>query len=155
MFGVKSNIPSGLTKPTEFKYTYDDYVDELKLKLQKSHEIAKDNLIKSKETNKFYYDKKSRPVDYFVGQQVYLLNEQTPRGKSKKLTQHCTGPYKIVSVDSPVNETILNKGRKTEVHTNRLKPAFVQVPRAMDCTDTTAISERSYTQNLLGCIMKI
>lgn len=125
MFGVKPNIPSSLLETPSFKYTYDNYLDELKLKLQKSHQIAKDNIIKSKETNKNYYDRKSNNVEFKVGQQVYLQNEQTSKGKSKKLTQNYNGPYKIHEINSPVNITILIKNKKVKVHANRLKPAFV------------------------------
>lgn len=49
VFGVKPNLPSSITKVPEFKYTYDDYIDNLTLKLRKSREIARENLIKSKE----------------------------------------------------------------------------------------------------------
>lgn len=49
VFGVKPNLPSSITKVPEFKYTYDDYIDNLTLKLRKSREIARENLIESKE----------------------------------------------------------------------------------------------------------
>ena len=126
LFGVKPNIPSSLLQSPEFKYTYDDYVSELKLKLQTSHKIAKENIIKSKNTNKVYYDKKTKNnANYEIGQNVYLQNEQTTKGKSKKLSQHYNGPYKIIEINSPVNVTLSIKNKKVKVHTNRLKPAFV------------------------------
>nr|CAI5865053.1 unnamed protein product [Callosobruchus analis] len=58
LFGNKPNIPSNIQQTPEFRYTYDNYLDELKSKLQKSHQIARENIIKSKETNKLYYDRK-------------------------------------------------------------------------------------------------
>nr|CAI5863137.1 unnamed protein product [Callosobruchus analis] len=122
LFGNKPNIPSNIQQTPEFRYTYDNYLDELKLKLQKSHQIARENIIKSKETNKLYYDRKcSSKVKYEIGQSVYLQNEQIPKNKSKKLSQNYNGPYKITEINSPVNI----KNKKVKVHTNRLEPAFV------------------------------
>lgn len=64
VFGYKANLPSSITKSPDFKYTYDDYIDELTLKLQKSHEIARNNLLDSKEVNKKYYDRKTNDVQH-------------------------------------------------------------------------------------------
>nr|CAI5826123.1 unnamed protein product [Callosobruchus analis] len=126
LFGNKPNIPSNIQQTPEFRYTYDNYLDELKLKLQESHQIARENIIKSKETNKLYYDRKcSSNVKYEIGQSGYLQNEQIPKNKSKKLSQNYNGPYKITEINSPVNVILLIKNKKVKVHTNRLKPAFV------------------------------
>lgn len=125
IFGIKPNLPSSITRTPEFKYTYDDYVSELTLKLQKSHEIAKQNLIESKEKNKTYYDRNIKNIEFKVNDKVYLLNETQKPGHSKKLTQNYTGPYIITKINSPVNCTILVKNKPIVVHTNRLKHAFV------------------------------
>lgn len=125
IFGTKPNIPSSITKEPEFKYTYDDYLDILKMRMQKSHEIAKNNAIESKITNKKYYDRKVNNVEFQAGDLVFLLNEKTKPGKSKKLTPHYEGPYKIIEVNSPVNCTLQIKNKKSKVHVNKLKQAFV------------------------------
>lgn len=49
IFGKKPDLPSSITKPPEFKYYYDDYVTELAQRLRKSFEIARENIVKSKE----------------------------------------------------------------------------------------------------------
>lgn len=125
LFGHQATLPSSLTKPTEFKYTYDDYLSEITLKMQKSQELARENLIKSKEVNKRSYDKKINSQDFKVGDAVYLINEQTKLHRSKKLTSNYKGPYKIIEKNSPVNYTIKVKSKKQKVHANRLKLAFV------------------------------
>lgn len=125
IFGIKPKLPSSITTAPEFKYSYDDYIDDLKLKLQKSQEIARQNLLKSKVTNKSYHDKKINSVKFNVGDKVFLKNEQITAGTSKKLTPAYSGPYKIVETHPPVNYTILIKNRKTKVHANRLKLAIV------------------------------
>jgi transposase InsO family protein len=124
MFGAEPTLPTALRKPPEFKYTYDNYVDELTLKLQKSRQMARENAIKSKERNKIYYDKRITSISFKKGDNVYLLNEQTKTGKSKKLTTRYQGPYLIVDA-SNVNCTLLINRKRVVVHKNRLKPAFV------------------------------
>lgn len=124
VFGVKPNIPSSLTAAPEFKYTYDDYVGELKMKLQKSNEIARNNIQKSKEINKKYYDQKNNSISFKVGDKVFLLNENTSKGKCKKLRSNYEGPYEIVEINSNCNSTIKIKNKKKLVHNNRLKLAY-------------------------------
>lgn len=125
VFGHKPNLPTSITSKPEFKYSYDNYIDELTLRLRKSHEVAKTELLKSKEQNKSYYDKRVRDEIFNVGEFVYLLNETSKPGTSKKLTPSYTGPHKIISLDSLVNCTILVKNKRVKVHLNRLKKAFV------------------------------
>lgn len=125
IFGIKPSLPSSITSQPQFKYSYDNYLDDLKLKLQKSHQIAKDNLVKSKEINKKYYDKNSKITNYTVGDMVFLTNEQAKIGKSKKLTNNYNGPYKIIEVNSNSNCTLLVNRKKIKVHVDRLKHAFV------------------------------
>lgn len=121
LFGIKPSLPSQIVKEPEFKYTYDNYIDDLRLKLQRSHHIARENLIKSKETNKTHYDKKSRPKTFNVGDNVYLENNVRRPRTSRKLTPNYTGPYKIVEINSPVNSTIQIKNKRVTVHNDRLK----------------------------------
>lgn len=67
-------------------------MDELTLKLQKSNQLARENLIKSKEVNKERYDRKSNSINYNVGDLVYLENNKVSQ---KKLSANYEGPYKI------------------------------------------------------------
>ena len=121
VFGRRAEIPSSISKDPEFHYTYDDYLANLKLKLQMSNKIARENILNSKEKSKETYDRKILQPNFRVGDQVYLLNESTRPGRSKKLTNNYTGPYEIVGQDSPVNFTIRIKRKCVLVHANRLK----------------------------------
>ena len=58
VFGRKSNLPSLLTNCNDPIYTFEDYLTELKTKLQHSFNIARDRILDYKERNKTYYDKK-------------------------------------------------------------------------------------------------
>jgi len=63
VFGHKPTIPAILPKKVEPQYNYDHYVFDLKRNMQQAHEIARNNLINKKESNKRNYDKTMNPVD--------------------------------------------------------------------------------------------
>lgn len=125
LFGHKIVIPNTLNAKPEFKYTYDDYHSNLKLKLQKSFEIARDNILKSKETSKVNYDKKINIYKYKVGDQVLIQNKNLKPGISKKLQPTYKGPYKILKVFP--NQTVklqIKRNKSAVYHHNLLKPFF-------------------------------
>lgn len=125
LFGQKAVIPNTLTCKPEFKYTYEDYYSNLKLKLQKSFQIARENIIKSKENSKVNYDKKLNKFQYKVGDQVLVQNKNLKPGISKKLQPNYKGPYKIQKLFPNQTVKVLLKNNKTAVyHHNLLKPFF-------------------------------
>ncbi|KAB0793022.1 hypothetical protein PPYR_12642 [Photinus pyralis] len=123
LFGIKANLPTSITKNPQFKYTYDDYIDNLTLKLQESQAIARKHILGSKEQNKKYYDQNSSTQKFDIGDKVFLLNEQSKPGRAQKLIPNYSGPYEIVEVNPPVNCTLLVKNKRTKVHNNKLKLA--------------------------------
>lgn len=88
IYGYKLDLPSNLKKSPDPLYTYDNYLHELKYKLQLMHSRAREQLLMSKETNKEYYDKKSKKVSYKVGDKVLITNEQ----RKTKLLNPFIGP---------------------------------------------------------------
>ena len=105
------------------QYNYDNYLTELKERLQSAHEIARQKLIISKEKSKEYYNKGSEKCEIQVRQKILLFDETVHRGRSKKLSPQYIGPYEVLAVDG-VNVTI-RKGRTTQkVHVNRLSPFY-------------------------------
>jgi len=121
LFGRPSTLPSALKKPPEPRYNYDDYVLELKGRLQTVHQQAHKNLIESKGKSKEHYDKTAGQSKLQVGNKVLLFDETVRRSTSRKLSAQWLGRYTITEMDK-VNATIA-KGRKSiKVHINRLKP---------------------------------
>ena len=119
LFGFKPIIPSALTKTVDIVYNYDDYLIELKNKLQKSYEIARNNIYKAKEVSKNYYDKNTKIINFKIGDKVLLAIKNRT---NKKLTPAFNGPYEIIEIKGPVNY-ILKIGNKHKlVHINMLKP---------------------------------
>jgi hypothetical protein len=122
IFGEKPTLPSAIVQKPEFKYTYDDFVDNLKLKLNHSRQIARDNLIENKQKSKVNYDKNiHKQIKFKVNDQVYLRNASNKTGK---LSTKYSGPYEIIKVNSPVNVTIKIKNRFVKVHVNRIKKSI-------------------------------
>ena len=123
MYGFKSEVPSALRETPNVQYNYENYLAELRGRLQSIHEVARQKLILSKERSKEYYDKDSEMFEIQTGQKVLLFDETIRRGRSKKLSRQYVGPYDVVAVDG-VNVT-LKKGCTTQkVHVNRVRPFY-------------------------------
>lgn len=98
IFGHKAIIPSSLTSQPEFKYSYDYYYSNLKLKFNCSYQISKVNIIKPKEKSKLCYDFNARQINFQAGNLVLLQQKQVKQGLTKKLPHDYNGPYKIVKI---------------------------------------------------------
>lgn len=118
---MKPKIPNSFNSAPEFRYTYDAYHNQLQHRLQRSHEIARENLIDMKEKAKVRYDRTSTSCKYQVGDSVFLKNEATKKGLSKKLSPDFTGPHEIIEVHETPNVTLKVGNKFVKVHTNRLK----------------------------------
>jgi Integrase zinc binding domain len=121
VYGRQAVLPTAIIQPPTFAYTYDNFLDDLKLKLQVTRQDARDNLIARKENSKERYDKDSTNISYRVGDKVLLSDDTLKNNRSKKLNARYTGPYTIISVDSNVNCTIKCGKKLLKVHKNRLK----------------------------------
>lgn len=124
LFGYKPQIPHSFLKDPEPLYTYDDYVKELKYRMQFSNKIAKNNIINSKEKSKDYYDKYTNSVQFFIGDRVLLKNE----ARKGKLSPQWIGPYIVEKIVSNENSGIRIGNSIKTIHNNRLKKYFDQIP---------------------------
>lgn len=95
LFCHRPILPSSLTEYPEFKYTYENYYDQLKYRLNMTHQIAKENLLTEKQKSKTNYDRNVHNPTYCVNDLVYLKNNSSRAGTSRKLTPNYKGPYKI------------------------------------------------------------
>ena len=123
LFGYKARVPSSLQEQPTPRYNYDDYVDELKRRMQTAHAVARDRLVEGKERSKRDYDKKAVQLTLKVGDKVLLFDESVRRGRSKKLGAKWIGPYTVLAV-AGVNVTIKRGKDAVKVHVNRVKPFY-------------------------------
>jgi hypothetical protein len=120
---TKCQINKNLREAPTVQYTYDDYVAELRSRMQSANEIARQRLLSSKEKSKVYYDRRTEAPDFQVGQRVLLFDETVRRGRSKKLSPQYIGPYEILEVEG-VN-VVIKRGRTSQrVHVNRIRPFY-------------------------------
>ena len=97
-----------------------EYVINLKDKLESTMNIAKDNLEKSQNRHKYYYDRRSKENKIGVGDQLLVLLPTN----NNKLTMQWKGPYTVI--DKPYkNDFKIQMKKKTRTfHANMLKKYF-------------------------------
>lgn len=118
LFGFASEIPTNIKSSIEPQYNYEDYLCELRHKLQTSFEIARKRLLEAKLKSKKYYDKNQNIRIFHINDMILLKNP----ARSNKLDEIWQGPYKIIEVhENARNVTILVRNKKRRVHMNRLK----------------------------------
>lgn len=126
LFGHKAHLPSSITRDPEFSYSYDDYVKSLQHRLNTSFQLAKQNILQSKQKSKELYDKKTNEKEFCVNDMVLLYDNQTKPRSCKKLSPDFKGPFKIVNTfPNGTVELELGKNKKKKYHTNLLKHYFV------------------------------
>lgn len=122
LFGRKPNLPSVITKAPDSSYTYNDYLTELKHKLQTANKIAIENLRLAKIRSKEYYDRSAKKTSYSIGQLVLLKANHNKFGKP--LFEKWNGPYLVLEVPSPENVIIKMGNSQKRVHINLIKPYY-------------------------------
>lgn len=119
IFGHKPFIPDSVFN-SDPEVTYPDYVKMLQHRLKYSREKALENIRASKEKSKTYYDRHTRPVQYKVGEYVYVKNHVRLR---KALSSVWKGPYKIVKIYGNNTLALLINRRHVKHHFDEVKPA--------------------------------
>lgn len=117
IFGFKANLPSSISSPPQPVYNYEDYLSELRNRLQICHQMAKESINLKKERSKSYYDKSSNPSYFQVGTNVLYRNHV----KKNKLSPIWNGPYEVIKINNEYNTTILINNKPKTVHNNHLK----------------------------------
>lgn len=118
VFGVVPKFPDCISNTNiDPIYNFDNYAKELKFNLQSMHKQAKFLLEKSKQANKVYFDKNANIVNFQIGDQVLLKNEE-----KNKLDNEYVGPFVVIEIDK-VNLKIKNMNTNAIqlVHKNRVK----------------------------------
>lgn len=94
--------------------------NELKIRMQHCHEIARNNIVGNKRKSINYYDRNLQANKFKLGDKVLLKNEACGIGKCKKLLPSWSGPYEIIEVNSDVNYTISYRSKPIVVHISYL-----------------------------------
>ena len=119
VFGHKPHIPDSIYE-LRADLTYPEYIKNLSHRLKLSRDKALENIQRSKQQSKQYYDRHSRPARYKAGDLVYLKNHLRLR---KALSAIWKGPYKIIQVHPNNTLTLLINRRHVRHHFDEVKPA--------------------------------
>ncbi|XP_062527581.1 uncharacterized protein LOC134199889 [Bombyx mori] len=122
LFGHKPYLPDSIYDPSP-SGTYHEYVKMLNHRLKLTRDKALENIQKSKENSKTYYDRRSRPSTYKIGDMVYLKNHLRLR---KALSPLWKGPYKVVKIHGNHTLSLLINRRHVRHHYDEIKHAEVE-----------------------------
>jgi len=102
--------------------TVDDYVRNLKEKLDRIHFNVREKLLIKSSQVKIRYDRKARQISFKEGEGVWLFNPQRFKGKTPKLQGNWDGLFTVVKKLNDVVYCIqrTSKHRKKVVHADRL-----------------------------------
>lgn len=131
---VRAPLDVVLNLPTEetTSLRYDDYVDKLMQTLRYAYRLVREQLGRSAERAKRYYDLRVRPSRYTSGQWVYCYNPRHYQGRQDKWSRKFSGPYLILEVLPPVNLKIQRspKSKPFIVHFDKVKPWIGDAPKS-------------------------
>ena len=101
----------------------DHYREQLMLTLSSARKLAKRNIQKAQQRYKDQYDSSVRPVDFKLGDWVFLRFPQDGSGLLRKLSRPWHGPYCIVGKrhpDATVTKVYHPQHGQIQVHQSRL-----------------------------------
>lgn len=96
----------------------------MKSKLRQSHELARENILKLKQTNKKYYDKNKdkNPLKLKINDLVLILKTK----KNFKFEDPYEGPYRVEDILSPVTIQVKKGNKSIKIHIDRVKKATAE-----------------------------
>lgn len=103
----------------EVKSTY-QYVIDLQERLERTCEMARENLTKASQRYRKYYNRSARDKDIAVGSKVLVLLPT----KNNKLLLQWRGPYEIIKKVGTLDYRVRVGDKDKTFHANMLKPYF-------------------------------
>lgn len=116
VFGHEANLPMEKFEAIEPIYDIENYVKELKFRLQTTNTRTKKILEKYKEKMKELYDRNVKEINVRIGDKIKVRNDA-----GHKLSNAYKGPYIITEIKHP-NVTAIGLDNKiVEIHKNRIQ----------------------------------
>lgn len=117
IFGCQPRQIEVSLKEQNRDYNYDDCITRLKINLAQAREIAKEKVLKSKESRKKRFDLNAREFDISVGDQIVV---KTNFVAARKFRPNFTGPFVVVEVfDEYVK--YLDNNKVCKAHKNNIR----------------------------------
>ena len=123
--------------------TYDSFVERIRERSVTSFAEVRNNLRRSAERNKRYYDLGLKPKRFKVGQWVLYFNPRKLRGKQMKWIRQYEGPFLVVKVPSSVTAVIQRsaKAKPKTVHIDKLKEYVGKSPKKWIEAGSSSVDE--------------
>ena len=104
--------------------SYGEYVDQLRARMQKAHDVARNHLEAGAIRHKQIYDGKTVLNTYIPGDLVWILSQITQLKVTPKLRRPYEGPYLVIYKLSDLDYVIQfnEKGKYRVLNHNLLKP---------------------------------
>lgn len=126
LFGVDTRSPAeaALTPPETLHPTdVEDYREELVLSLSTARELAVSNIQRAQKRYKQQYDRKTKTVEWKIGDWVLVRFPHEESGRLRKLSQPWHGPYRVTRRSDPdlcVSEVYFPDRSPIQIHQSRV-----------------------------------
>ena len=112
-FGRELRLPVDLLtgRPPDDPHTMQDYVSELRERMQDIYALVRENGLQSSKNMKTRYDRRANISGFEEGTLVWLHQQTRRKGKSPKLQTRWEGPYKVVTRINDVTYRIQRQPR--------------------------------------------
>ncbi|GBM61441.1 Transposon Ty3-G Gag-Pol polyprotein [Araneus ventricosus] len=145
--------PLDVILPHDTENHADNYVQQLITRAEEVRQLAKLHILDAQAVDKQRYDERHRPVNYNVGNLVWVFTPVRKVGLSEKLLRRYFGPYRITRRLSDVTYEVQSievtsrrQSKKDIVQVLRLKP-YCDSQRQLDDAEAHRIPRRPVTRS--------
>ena len=132
---VQHKMDVSLLPPTNLSPSVAEHRARIVQTLEETKQLIQSNTQRAQLKMKARYDQSASPIQYMIGQRMWVYTPKHRKELSKKLLHNYHGPFRIVAKLSPVHfklRTLENKPVSAPVHANRLKPYFEPKDRPIE-----------------------
>jgi len=127
MYGREARLPADLVYgsiETDNPTMGNDFISARTDSLREAYQLTRETLGHAAQHRKRWYDLRSRPRTFAIGDLVWCLVPKKIAGRYQKWRSQYEGPFQIVSQPGPVTHVVreLNGRRTWTIHTDKLKP---------------------------------
>ncbi|GBM53839.1 Retrovirus-related Pol polyprotein from transposon 297 [Araneus ventricosus] len=151
--GRDIETPLDVILPHDTENHADNYVQQLITRAEEARQLAKLHVLDAQAVDKRRYDERHRPVNYNVGDLVWVFTPVQKVGLSEKLLRRYFGPYRITRRLSDVTYEVqsievnsIRQSKKDIVHVLRLK-SYCDPKKQLDDAGAHRIPRRPVTRS--------
>jgi len=141
MLGREVRAPMDIvfgTPPEPAPRMYDNYADELEIRMKSAYSDVRRHLGVAATRNKQRYDMRVKPETFKVGEKVLYFSPSKYQGYQEKWLRKFSGPFEIIKVIGPAN-VVLRKTAKSTPFTTHIDKL-----RKIDPTDPDDNAEHGH-----------